>query len=103
VSWQTEGLYKRSDGNGFDAWSAYSQVLWGFKPRWVAGLREDYVGFPGASYRVRSSPNITWYPSEFSKIRLQYNLDCFNSGSDFGHAVWLQFEFMLGAHGAHKF
>ena len=52
--------------------------------------------------RWRLSPNLTWYPSEFSKIRLQYNYD---NRADLGvdHSVWLQFEFLLGAHAAHKF
>ena len=52
--------------------------------------------------RWRISPNLTWYPSEFSKIRLQYNYDDRDLvGVD--HSVWLQFEFLLGAHAAHKF
>jgi hypothetical protein len=52
--------------------------------------------------RWRVSPNLTWFPTEYSKIRLQYNYD----DRDFigvDHSVWLQFEFVLGAHGAHKF
>jgi hypothetical protein len=96
-------------------WGAYSQILWGFKQGWVAGFRGDYVTRtdPGAYEAVygldpareprwRLSPNLTWYPSEFSKIRLQYNYDDRrNLGTD--HSVWLQFEFLLGAHAAHKF
>jgi hypothetical protein len=92
-------------------WGFYSQVLWGFHPRWVAGLRGEYAdGNTGAfdagdvfrGERVRVSPVLTFYPSEFSKIRLQYNYD---QGELFGteHSVWLQLEFLLGAHGAHKF
>ncbi|MEW6156982.1 MAG: hypothetical protein AB1813_06080 [Verrucomicrobiota bacterium] len=93
----------------------YSQLLYGFKPGWVAGLRGDFVdrssaGFyeqilgedPVRAQRWRISPNLTWYPSEFSKIRLQYNYDRrARLGSD--HSIWLQFEFLLGTHGAHKF
>ena len=86
-------------------------MLWGIKPRWVAGLRGEFVtGNDGAfdasdvfrSDRRRISPNMTWYPSEFSKIRLQYNYD---HGQLFGdeHSVWMQVEFLLGAHAAHKF
>jgi hypothetical protein len=108
-------------------WGFYSHLLWGFKPGWVAGLRFDYVGGDRAAYesagliaqdadgnqealgrdplrdsRWRLSPNLTWYPSEFSKIRLQYNYDDRNEiGVD--HSVWLQFEFLLGAHAPHKF
>ena len=51
---------------------------------------------------VATTPDLTFYPSEFSKLRLQYNYD---HGEWFGvdHSVWLQVEFLLGAHGAHKF
>lgn len=123
VSWQTEALYEVYEA-GADAtaatplpaetlrdWGVYSQVLWGFKPRWVVGLRGEYAnGNHGAfdasdefrGERTRLSPVLTFYPSEFSKIRLQYNYD---QGEHFGsqHSIWLQLEFLLGAHGAHKF
>lgn len=105
----------------------YSQLLYGFRKGWVAGIRFDYVTGERADYesaglrvsdnagggdlagrdplrnqRWRVSPNLTWYPSEFSKFRLQYNYD---DRADIGvdHSVWLQFEFLLGAHAAHKF
>ena len=121
VSWQTEAMYQRFEA-GADTlaglpteklrdWGMYSQLLWGFKPRWVAGLRGEYAdGNTGADdandvfrgQRTRISPELTFYPSEFSKIRLQYNYD---HGDLFGteHSIWMQVEFLLGAHGAHKF
>jgi TolA-binding protein len=123
VSWQTEALYEIYEA-GADAtavtplpaetlrdWGAYSQVLWGFKPRWVVGLRGEYANGNSGAFdaqdiyrgeRTRISPVLTFYPSEFSKIRLQYNYD---QGEHFGsqHSIWLQMEFLLGAHGAHKF
>ena len=100
----------------------YSQLVYGFRKGWVAGLRFDYLTGNKADYekmslsldggplgrdplraeRWRLSPNLTWYPTEFSKVRLQYNYDDRRDiGAD--HSVWLQFEFLLGAHGAHKF
>ena len=88
---------------------AYAQVLWGIRPRVVAGLRGDWATGDDAAFdsalraeRTRISPNFTWYPTEFSKLRLQYNYD---DRKDIGrdHSVWLQFEFLLGAHAAHKF
>jgi hypothetical protein len=121
VSWQTEALYQRFEAGADPSfvlpaetlrdWGFYSQVLWGFKQRWVVGLRGEYAnGNPGAydpndvfrNQRTRISPDLTFYPSEFSKIRLQYNYD---HGELFGteNSVWLQVEFLLGAHGAHKF
>ncbi len=87
----------------------YGQVLYGIRPRIVAGLRAEVVSGDEASFaselradRFRLSPNMTWYPTEFSKIRLQYNYDDRKSvGTD--HSVWMQFEFLLGAHASHKF
>jgi hypothetical protein len=92
----------------------YSQVMYGFRPGWVAGFRGDYVAPTRAQYerlfgvdaardrRWRLSPNLTHYPTEFSKVRFQYNYDWRdNVGPD--HSLWLQLEFLLGAHGAHKF
>jgi hypothetical protein len=88
---------------------AYAQVLWGIKPRIVAGLRGEFAsGDPGAFTsevrrdRTRISPNFTWYPSEFSKFRMQYNFDN-RKGIGTDHSLWFQFEFLLGAHAAHKF
>ncbi len=126
VKWQTEFMYRRFEaGRGIDEsfpvaetfhdWGLYSQVLWGFKKGWVAGIRGDYYDAqdsrftddPDRQSRSRISANLTWYPTEFSKIRLQYNHDFldetfFLAGRDVD-SVFLQFEFILGAHGAHKF
>ncbi len=126
VKWQTEAMYRRFQaGHGaddsfpvaetFHDWGMYSQVLWGFKKGWVAGIRGDYVDMQDSKFtddldrqsRWRISANLTWYPTEFSKIRLQYNQDFleenfFLSGRQV-ESVFLQWEFILGAHGAHKF
>lgn len=103
-------------------WGAYSQIVWGFARPWTLGVRFDYAdgernSFAGAtvpSYdseddpsrgqRGRGSINMTYYPSEFSKFRLQYNYDRarFVDGGD-AHSLFLQFEILFGAHGAHKF
>ena len=87
----------------------YAQLLWGIKPLWVLGLRGEFAnGDPTAfasdvrGNRYRLSPNLTWYPTEFSKVRLQYNYD-HRTGIGIDHSVWMQFEFLLGAHAAHKF
>jgi hypothetical protein len=126
VKWQTEAMLRRADaGLGANAsfpvretltdWGVYSQIVWGFAKGWAAGLRGDYLHMqdspftmePDRQSRWRISTDLTWYPSEFSKLRLQYNHD-FLETSRFLQAhdedsVFLQFEFALGAHGAHKF
>ncbi len=88
---------------------AYGQFLWGIKPRYVAGFRADWADGNDSEFdseirakRVRLSPNFTYYPSEFSKVRLQYNFDD-RKGIGRDHSLWLQFEFILGAHAAHRF
>src|SRR4029079_2845735 len=54
VKWQTEGMYRRFEaGRGIDQtfpvsevfhdWGIYSQVLWGFKKGWVAGVRGEHL------------------------------------------------------------
>ena len=123
VTWQSEALWRRFEAaadplapvplpnevlrdSGF-----YTQVVYGFVPRWNTGLRFDYATgnagaddasdpFRGERYRV--APELTFLPSEFSKIRLQYDYD---HGALFGTAqsIWMQLEFSLGAHAAHKY
>lgn len=126
VKWQTEAMYRRFEaGRGLDNlfpveetfkdWGLYSQVLWGFKKGWVAGIRGDYLHMQESAFtddemrqsRSRVSVNLTWYPTEFSKLRLQYNHDFLEANSFLASrdvdSIFLQFEFILGAHGAHKF
>jgi hypothetical protein len=125
VGWQTEVLGRRYEAGASMAaghpniflpretlydWGAYSQIVYGFTQRWVAGLRGDWVsGDSGAfdpdenrSDRFRVSPDITFYPTEFSKLRLQYNYDHGQIHGD-DSSVWMQVEFLLGSHAAHKF
>ena len=146
VAWETEAMLRKYEAGAFD-WAGeavplidtdtgqpavfgretltdygfYTQLLYGFRKGWVAGLRFDYLWGDDADYqrrnltfngepvdtdpsradRWRLSPNLTWLPSEFMKVRLQYNYDDRNDiGRD--HSIWLQFEFVLGSHGAHQ-
>lgn len=124
ISMQTEALYRRYEAaeresvddpsvtlpaETFGDRGAYAQLLWGIRPRIVAGLRGEIASGDDAAFesalradRTRISPNVTWYPTEFSKLRLQYNYDD-RKGIGTDHSVWLQFEFLLGAHASHKF
>lgn len=116
------GLPALLGGETLTDYGFYTQVLYGFRKAWVVGLRFDWVdgrtgdyenrnlaidgnrlsADPERAARRRLSPNLTWYPSDFSKLRLQYNWDDRDQfGTD--HSVWLQFEFLLGAHAAHTF
>ena len=123
IGWQTEAMMRLYEAGAVDDPSAplseqtlrdrgaYTQVVWGFIRRWVGGLRFDYTAGTGGDpasdpereRRFRISPDVTFYPSEFSKWRLQYNLDEIQSRINAVHSVFLQFEFLIGEHGAHKF
>lgn len=107
-------------------WGLYTQVVWGFARPWVVGVRYDYAAGEGGRYdllpglgvdrrydsdldplrdrRHRVSTVLTYYPSEFSKLRLQYAYDNASFLDEaFAHSAWLQFEIQFGKHGAHKF
>jgi hypothetical protein len=118
AAWHTELLNRRyeTDDATLKDWGGFTQALWGFTPGWVAGLRLEYAEASGGagSYdisadarranRTRLSPNLTWYPTEYSKLRLQYNRDwAEHLPEKDAHALWLQMEFSLGAHAAHTF
>jgi hypothetical protein len=118
LSWQTEALWRRFEAGFADApvvdlsdWGFYTQGLWGFSPGWVAGLRVGHANADGDTRndplrdtRWRVSPNLTWYPTEFSRLRLQYNRDWAEFLADgSADSVWLQLEVSLGSHFAHKF
>jgi len=118
VKVQAEGMARSYDAAAtatlpdatFHDHGAYAQVVWGIKPMWTVGARYDTVGGdvgddpadPRFQPRRRSSLEGTWYPTEYSKLRVQYAYDD-RTGSANASSVWLQFEFLLGAHAAHKF
>jgi hypothetical protein len=97
-------------------WGLYSQLLYGFYYRWAGGLRFEYADGSGPSVetgrsqdpfrdeRYRLSPLLAFYPTEFSRLRLQYNYDHADhlDGKD-AHSVWLGLEILWGAHPAHKY
>jgi len=101
-------------------WGAYSQLLYGFSyggyGGWAAGVRYEYAGSSGQSIggrqhdpfradRHRVSPLLIWQPSEFTRIRLQYNFDNakYLAGSNNAHAVWLGFQWLYGQHPPHEY
>lgn len=106
----------------FTDWGGFLQLLWGFRRGWSVGIRGEYATGNDDTYaadsafatrsedpfrgdRVRVSPLLVFQPSEFSRLRLQYNADDadFLSGDDGAHSVWLGLEFLIGQHPAHRF
>jgi hypothetical protein len=104
----------------------YTQLLWGFRRNWAAGLRYEWASGSGAdvalsddgtafetvsrnqdpfrSNRHRVAPLLVFHPSEFSRLRLQYNYDHAADLDDENvHSVWAGVEFLFGAHAAHSY
>ncbi len=114
VKLQAEGFERRYRADQpfqrFSDHGAYGQVVWGFTRGWTVGARYGEIGgddggvagVPGFEDRWRASANLTWFPTEYSKLRLQYNHDGRELLED-ADSLWLQLEFILGAHAAHKF
>jgi hypothetical protein len=95
----------------------YAQVFWRFDKEWgVAGRYEYgspvYDGGDRAAddldpdwidHRHRISASVSFWPTEFSRIRLQGSADLPGWLDDPIYAAMLAMEFNIGAHGAHKF
>ena len=92
----------------------YAQVVYGVGPRWTvatrfdaAGLRNHVAAVTGVTdddATTRYSANLTFNPTEFSRLRVQYNFARVPSDSRTRfHQVYVQFQMSLGAHGAHVF
>ncbi|MGB1702958.1 MAG: hypothetical protein ACPHFR_07530, partial [Cycloclasticus sp.] len=95
----------------------YAQAVHQFKPQWRAGLRYDQLDSSnsGADTDIleeagldneghtpkRYSAMVEWLPSEFSRIRLQFNRD--QSYEDTDNQLFLQYTHSLGSHGAHQY
>ena len=87
---------------------AYLEGLYRFSRQWDAGYRYDRLWAPSSGpYASDHDPQrhtamLTWHNSEFSLFRLQYSHDA-PQAHFIDHALMLQYQVSLGAHGAHKF
>jgi len=90
---------------GDATWGGYGQVVWRIDRFWEIGARYDDAPAPVA---YASGTQQTWtalgsyVPSEFFRIRLQPSLAVLPGGQS-GFQGLANFEFTMGAHGAHPF
>jgi len=91
---------------------AYAQLVWNVDPSWEVGLRSEYatglrddaLDADWTGTRTRQAVQVTWYPSHFSRLRLQGGHDRRPwMNADAGWSVLLGLETTIGAHGAHTF
>ncbi|MEX0730179.1 MAG: TonB-dependent receptor [Aquisalimonadaceae bacterium] len=118
--------YAEDDGGAITSFSdrsrqdgTYLQAVYGIAPRWNAGLRAEAVGMTNRSVEpgnggfetfdpsYRYSAQVTFKPTEFSRLRLQTSYADYAVDDDHhGDGAWtamLQYTMSLGAHGAHGF
>lgn len=114
-----EADYRGEDQEGY-----YLQAVYRFLPRWRAGLRYDALASDNRFSNVvesgidldeflaesslasthdpeRLSAMLDFAPSEYSRLRLQYNRDESTPVAD--DQLYLQLLVSLGPHGAHRF
>lgn len=117
VGWQTEfvGRKRQTPDDSLVDLGGYSYLYWSPTRRWEFGGRYEYVTGPLDSDddylhpnwiedRQRAGAAVTFYPTEFSRFRLEYMGNRLDDGfDDLGHVVLLQAQLVTGAHGAHKF
>ncbi len=88
-----------------------AQLVWEISPRWETGARYEYVTGVQDDYledewfddRQRTSLQLTFYPSHFSRVRLQGNYDAPKWRDDPIWGTFLAFEVVVGAHGTHEY
>ena len=104
---QTSGTSARnqnflSASRDFGGW--YSSLNYQFNRNWGAGLRYDETSLPfnPSLHRSRGTALLEYSPSEWNKLRLQFNQNNSNFGLSFPEVLF-QWNIVLGPHGAHKY
>jgi hypothetical protein len=131
LTWQSEWMMRDMDGTQYDSNGTvtgstdlekkqagyYTQLVYAYDKNWRAGVRYDNIyknditadgtaqDFPDNFNRY--SAMAEYHPSEFSRIRLQYNRNdaLYNEEGERQdiNTVMLQVNIAIGAHGAHDF
>ncbi len=95
---------RREAGGLRNAFGFFASAEYQFAKRWFAGFRFDNSERPQAGNLRDSgvSAILTYWPSEFSQIRAQYRFTDYFEGLH-SNELLFQFQFSVGAHGAHPF
>jgi ribosomal protein L29 len=108
--WQTEFLAAQADliGGQESTWGMYSAADYQFARRWSVGARYDYSQMPYSSslHEHGLSAYLTFLQSEYLYWRLGYQYTDRNfrvEGNRQEHEIFLQCNFGLGPHRAHKY
>ncbi len=126
LSWQSEFLHRSISGSEYkenmrisldqEQSGFYSQLIWKFNQQWRIGTRIDLLlrndiieenkNINVQGYQPKYTAMIDFNPTEFSRIRLQYNHDkskYLDNSQQAINEVFLQLNMAIGAHGSHSF
>jgi hypothetical protein len=103
---RTEVVWSKREqlGGRQDAMGYYASADYQFARRWFIGGRYDRSGraFDASIVDKGGSATLTYWPSEFSQVRGQYRRTDYADGPT-ANELLFQFQFSIGAHGAHPF
>ena len=110
LTWQSEAIISQKDlpeGAAVNSWGAYSSLEYQFARQWAAFVRLDFSEFPddARSKQIGGAVGLTYHMSEFCYWRLEYkHTDAQGAlaGQD-RDELWLQLNFGIGPHQAHKY
>jgi hypothetical protein len=110
VTWMSEAIFSHKDeaGDGtVDSHGWYSSLEYQFDRRWAIFGRCDYTQYPDSSslHENSYSVGLTFHQSEFMFWRLQYE---HTTGENYAgdvdrDQIFLQADFLIGLHPAHKY
>jgi hypothetical protein len=110
LTWQSEVILSqkdRPDGATVSSWGAYSSLEYQFARQWRAFARWDYSEFPddAQSKQLGGAVGLTYDMSEYCYWRFEYKHTSAQgplAGQD-RDELWLQLNFGIGPHQAHKY
>lgn len=113
VSLTTEAVARRrqTPGGLLVDYGGYSTLFWHFAQQWgtavryelVTGTPNDYLDPSWTGDRHRVSADLSFWPTEFSRIRWQASMDRPTWQPEPIYASFVTLETVIGAHGAHHF
>ena len=108
--WQSEVLFSQSQirGGQESSWGMYTGPEYQFARQWKVGARYDYTQLPfeSSAHENAYSVYLTFLQSEFVFWRLAYmytERNFTDEGVRDNQQIWLQLNWTLGAHPAHKY
>ena len=125
ITWQSEYLYRNMDGTQYNAEGTgtpmekkqagfYSELIYQVDRNWRTGVRYSGITQNDVSLNPDipddiyvTSAMVEYHFSEFSRVRLEYNYDSSlyteEGEKNNKNEISLQFNYAIGAHGAHAF